>query len=70
MTFNSNKKINPLFYKNPTPKPVFMTKILQLIDKNLDSFKHWGCAFNCVKQPCNCKKINLVCTYLYYKLFS
>ena len=27
------------------------TKILQLTDKNLDNFKHWGCDFNCVKQP-------------------
>ena len=31
---------------------MFMNKILQLIDNNLDNFKHWGCDINCVKQPC------------------
>ena len=38
---------------------MFLTKILQLIDKNLDNFKHWGCDFNCAKQQCYCKKIIL-----------
>ena len=39
---------------------MFMTKILQLIDKSLDTFEHWGCDFNVVKQSCNCKIIILL----------
>ena len=46
------------------------TKILQMIDKKLDNFKHWGCDFNCVKQLCNCKNKNPVCRYMCYKLSS
>ena len=49
---------------------MFMTKILQLIDKNLDTSKHWGYDFNCVKQPCNCEKNNPVTRYVCYKLYS
>ena len=30
---------------------MLMNKIIQLIDKNIDNFKHWGCDFICVKQP-------------------
>ena len=33
---------------------MIMTKILHLIDKKLDNFKHWAGDFNCVKQPCYC----------------
>ena len=47
-----------------------MTKKLHLIDKNLDKFKHWGCDFNCVNQPCYCKNNNLLTRYLYCKLYS
>ena len=39
---------------------MFMTRKLQLIDKNLNKFKLWGCVFNFVKQPCFCKNNNLV----------
>ena len=53
MLYNSIKKFNPLFHKNHIPKLLFMTKILEMIEKHLDNFKHWGCDFNCVKQPCN-----------------
>ena len=31
---------------------MFLTKLLQLVDKNLDNFENWGCNFNCVKQAC------------------
>ena len=59
-----------MLYKNHIPKPMFTTKILQLIVKNLDNFKHRGCDFNCVKQPCNCGKNNPVIRYVCYKLNS
>ena len=39
---------------------MFMTRKLQLIDKNLDKFKLWACYFDCVKQHFYCKKYNLV----------
>ena len=41
ITYISIKKFKPIFYKNHIPKPMFITNILQLIDKNLDNFKHW-----------------------------
>ena len=34
------------------PKPMLMTKVLQLIDRNPYSFKDWRCESNCVKSPC------------------
>ena len=49
---------------------MFITKILQLIDRNLSNFKHWGCNFNCVKSPCNCENNSPVCRYVCYKLYS
>ena len=49
---------------------MFMNKILQLIDKILDNFTHWGCDLNCVKQPCNCENIYPVTRYVCYKLYS
>ena len=49
---------------------MFINKILQLIDRNLDNFKHWGCDFNCVNQPCNCENNNPVTRYVCYKLYS
>ena len=42
-TYNSIKKFNPLYKKNHIPKPMLMTKMLQLIDRNPDNFKDWGC---------------------------
>ena len=59
-----------MFYKNHIPKLKLTTKTLQLIDKNLDKFEHWDCDFNCVKSPCYCKNINLVCRYVYYKYYA
>ena len=44
---------------------MFLTKILQLTDKNLHNFKHWGCDFNCVKSACSGKNNNPVCYILY-----
>ena len=44
--------------------------MLQLIDKNFDNFKHWGCDFTCVKQPCNCDNKNPVSSYVCYKFIS
>ena len=55
ITDNNFKKFNPLFYKNHILKPLLEYKMLQLIDKNLDTFKQWGCKNNCVKSPCFCK---------------
>ena len=43
---------------------MFMNKILQLIDENLDNFKHWAGDFNCVKQPCTCENDTPVFSYL------
>ena len=70
ITYNSIKNFNPIFHKNHTPKPMFITKILQPIDKNFDKFKHWGCEFNCVKQPCDCENKKPVSRYVCYKLHS
>ena len=70
ITYNSIKKFNPIFYRNHMPKPTLATKILQLIDKNLDNFKHWGCNFNSVKQPCNCENNIPVTRYVFLKLYS
>ena len=36
-------------------KPMLMSKILQLIDKNLDNLKDWGCDITWSKQHCYCK---------------
>ena len=49
---------------------MFITKILQLIGRNLGMFKHGVCDFNCVKQPCNCENNNLVTRYVCYKLYT
>ena len=64
------KKLNPFFYKNHIPKSMLATKILQLIDKNLDSFKDWGCDFYYIKQACYCKNKDPVSRYVCYKLYS
>ena len=49
---------------------MFITKLLQLIDKNPDNFKHWGCDFNCVKSPYKFRNTNPVCRYMCHKLYS
>ena len=49
---------------------MFITKILQLIDKNLDNFKDWGCDFNCLEQPWFCESKDPVSRYVCYKLYS
>ena len=45
-------------------------KMLQQIDKNFDSFKHWGCSFNCLEEPWKCQNTNPVTRYICYKLYS
>ena len=69
-TYSSIKKFNPIFYRDQLPKPMLMNKILQLIDKTLDNFEHWGCDFNCLEQPWSCEINNLVTKYVCYKLYS
>ena len=69
-TYNSIKKFNPIFYRDHIPKSMFIKKILQLIDKNLDIFKQWGCDFNCIEQPWKCKNNNPVTKSVCYKLYS
>ena len=49
---------------------MLINKILQLIDKNPDNFRHWACNFICVNQPCNCENKNPVGKYVCYKLYS
>ena len=66
ITYNSIKKLNTIFYKNHVEKPMFMTKIIHLIDKNPDNFKDWGCQFNCFNHPSYCKTIP-VSRYAWYK---
>ena len=69
-TYNSIKKFNPIIYRDHVPKSMFINKILQLIDKNLDNFKHWGCDCNFIKQPWICENNNPVTRYVCYKLYS
>ena len=69
-TYNSIKNFNPLFYRDHIPKSMFINKKLQLIDKNLDNFKHWGCEFNCLEEPWNCRNNIPVTKYVCYKLYS
>ena len=47
-----------------------MTKVVQLIDKNLEKIKHRGCDYNCLNQPWCCEKNNPVAKYVCYKLYS
>ena len=49
---------------------MFINKILQLIDKDINTFKHWGCDFNCLEQPWKCESINPVTRFVCYKLYS
>ena len=64
------KKFNPIFYRDHIPKSMFINKILQLIDKDLENFKHWGCEFNCLEEPWKCRNNNPVTRYVCYKLYS
>ena len=70
ITYNSIKKFNPIFYRDHIPKSMFINKILQLIDKDLNNFRHWGCEFNCLEQPWLCGNTNPVNKYVCYKLYS
>ena len=69
-TYNSIKKFNPIFYKKHIPKPMLITNILQLIDKDLDNFKHWVCDFSCLEQPWCCENNNPVTKYVCYNIYS
>ena len=48
---------------------MFIAKIIRLIDRNLDNFKHWGFDFICEKFACNCANNNPVCKYVCYEVF-
>ena len=69
-TYNSIGKFHPKFFRDRVPKSMLLNKILQLIDKNLNNFKHWGCEFNCVDQPYKCENNNPVTRHVCYKLYS
>ena len=69
-TYKSIKKFNRIIYRDHIPKPMLMRKILELIDKNLDNFKHWGCDFSCLEQPWSCEIKNPITTFVCYKLYS
>ena len=69
-TYNSIRNFNPLFYRSHIPKSMFINKILQLIDKDINNFKHWGCDFNCLNVPWKCLNTNPVTRFVCYKLYS
>ena len=52
ITYNFIRKTKTIIYKKHVPKPMTMNKILQLVDRNPDSFNAWGCKIKCVKSPC------------------
>ena len=56
----SIRKYNPLLFKNHIQKQMLMTERLQLIDRNPDNFKDWGCNDYCVESPCYCKILTLL----------
>ena len=68
-TYNSIQKFNPIFYRDHIPKSMFINKILQLIDKVPNNFRHWGCNFNCLEEPWNCRNSNPVTKYVCHKLY-
>ena len=47
---------------------MFLTKILQLIDKNPDNFKHWSCSTSCCRAVCYFRNSNAVTRYVCFKL--
>ena len=69
-TYNTIKKFNPIFYRDHIPKSMFINKILQLIDKDINNFKHWGCDFSCYEQPWKCRNNIPVTKYVCYKLYT
>ena len=62
--------MNPIFLKNNVPKPMLMTKILQLIDKKVNNFKDCGCKINCVKSSWFCTNKDLVTRYVCFEIFE
>ena len=38
---------------------MFINKILQLFDKDINTFEHWECDFNCLEQPWNVRVLIL-----------
>ena len=69
-TYNFIKNFNPIFYRDHIPKSMFIYKIIQLIDKDINNFKLWGCDFNCLEEPWKCKNSNPDTKYVCYKLYS
>ena len=69
-TYNSIKNFNPIFYRDHIPKSMFIKKILQLIDRDINNFRHWGCNFNCIEEPWKCVNTNPVTRFVCYKLYS
>ena len=69
-TYNSIKNFNPIFYRDHIAKSMFINEILQLIDKDINNFKHRGCAYNCLEEPWKCNNNNPVTKYVCYKLYS
>ena len=69
-TCNNIKNFNPIFYRAHIPKSMFINKILQLINKDVNNFKHWGCDFNCIIDPWRCLNSNPVTRFVCYKLYS
>ena len=59
-TYKTFRKFNPIFYRDHIPKSMFINKILQLIDKDINNFKHWGCDFSCLEEPWKCRNTNPV----------
>ena len=62
--------MNPLFYKECIPKSRFITKILQLIDENPNSFKDWDCPNICSTVVCCFRNTNLFTRYVFYKVYT
>ena len=69
-TYNSVKNFNPIFYRGHIPKSMFISKIVQLINKDVNNFKHWACDFNCIKDPWTCHNTNPVTRFVCYKLYN
>ena len=61
ITYNSIKDMTPLFYTKYIPKPVFITKILQIFDKTPE--KDWACPTNCSTAVCQYRNTNPLTRY-------
>ena len=70
ITYNFNEDMNLFFYKKYMPKPKFITKILQLIDKTPDKVKDWPCPTNCSTAACYCRNTNPVTRYVCYRFYT